>query len=168
MNFIAWSDGRFQLPDRIVRCALGPSGVIEAAEKREGDGATPLGVWPIRRVHYRPDRVEAPRTQLPVSPLSPSDGWCDDPKDAAYNQPVTLPYEASCETMWREDELYDVVVILAHNDDPPAPGLGSAIFLHCAKPGYPATQGCVALAREDLLELLAAAKPGDAIEVRRA
>ncbi|HYG25825.1 MAG TPA: L,D-transpeptidase family protein [Caulobacteraceae bacterium] len=168
MNFIAWSDGRFELPGRTVPCALGPAGVVDAAAKREGDGATPLGVWPILRVRFRPDRLEAPKTALPVSPLKPSDGWCDDPKDGAYNRPVTLPYGASCEAMWREDELYDVVVILAHNDDPPVPGLGSAIFLHCAKPGYPATQGCVALAREDLLELLGLAAPGDAIEVRRA
>ena len=168
MNFTAGSDGSFEFAGRIVRCALGPAGVVEDAAKREGDGATPLGVWPMRRVLYRPDRGEAPATALPVAPLTHGDGWCDDPADANYNHPVTLPYPASCETMWREDELYDVVVILAHNDDPPVPGLGSAIFLHCAKPGYPPTQGCVALAKADLLELLAVAKPGDAIQVLRA
>ena len=168
MNFTARGDGFFEFAGRVVRCALGPAGVVEAQAKREGDGATPLGVWPMRRVLYRPDRGAAPRTTLPVDQLTPTDGWCDDPADARYNRPVTLPYPASCETMWREDELYDVVVVLAHNDDPPAPGLGSAIFLHCAKPDYPPTQGCVALARADLLELLAVAKHGDAIQVRRA
>ena len=168
MNFTVWSDGRFEFSGRVVRCALGPAGVVEAPAKREGDGATPLGVWPMLRVVYRPDRGEAPATALPVSEIGPRDGWCDDPADAAYNRPVTLPYPASCETMWREDELNDVVVILAHNDDPPVPGLGSAIFLHCAKPDYPPTQGCVALAKDDLLALLAQARPGDAIEVRRA
>lgn len=167
MHFTAWSDGRFDLAGRTVRCALGPAGVVEAGAKREGDGATPLGVWPLLRVLYRPDRVDAPVTALPVSAIAPEDGWCDDPADPNYNRPVRLPYPASCETMWREDELYDVVVILAHNDDPPVPGLGSAIFLHCAKPDYSPTQGCVALAKADLLELLALAKPGDAIEVRR-
>ncbi|MGE5500786.1 MAG: L,D-transpeptidase family protein [Ignavibacteriales bacterium] len=167
MHFIAFSDGTFDLNGRRVRCALGPAGVSAAADKREGDGATPLGVWPMRRVLYRPDRGPAPQTALPVAPIDPKDGWCDDPRDPNYNRPVALPYPASCETMWREDELYDVVVILAHNDDPPFPGMGSAIFLHCAKPGYPPTQGCVALAKADLLELLAVAKPGDALEVRR-
>ena len=68
--------------------------------------------------------------------------------------------------MWREDELYDIVVILAHNDDPPVPGKGSAIFLHCAKPGYPPTEGCVALARADVEALLAVARPGDAVEIK--
>lgn len=67
--------------------------------------------------------------------------------------------------MWREDELYDIVCILAHNDDPPIPGMGSAIFLHVAKPGYPPTEGCVALARPDLEALLAQAGPGDALAV---
>ena len=111
--------------------------------------------------------IEAPRTALRVAPITPQDGWCDDPADENYNRPVTLPYPASCETMWREDELYDIVVILAHNDDPPVPGLGSAIFLHCARPHYPPTQGCVALAKTDLLEVLRRAKPGDALEIRR-
>jgi L,D-peptidoglycan transpeptidase YkuD (ErfK/YbiS/YcfS/YnhG family) len=168
MHFTAFSDGTFDLNGQRVRCALGPGGVIAAAEKREGDGATPLGVWPMRRVLYRPDRGEAPRTALPVAPITPTDGWCDDPADANYNRPVLLPYPASREEMWREDELYDVVVILGHNDDPPVAGLGSAIFLHCAKPGYPPTQGCVALAKADLLAVLAQAQPGDALEIRRA
>lgn len=167
MNFTVGSDGTFDLAGRAVRAALGPAGVIAADAKREGDGATPLGVWPMLRVMYRPDRGQAPETALPVSAIRPEDGWCDDPADPAYNRPVTLPYPASCETMWRDDELYDIVVILAHNDDPPVPGLGSAIFLHCAKPGYPATQGCVALAKADLLEVLRRAKPGDALEIRR-
>lgn len=168
MTFTARDDGAFEFAGRIVRCALGPAGVVEADAKREGDGATPLGVWPMRRVLYRPDRGGAPPTALPVAPLTPDDGWCDDPADANYNRPVTLPYPARCETLWREDELYDVVVILAHNDDPPVPGLGSAIFLHCARPDYAPTQGCVALARADLLDVLALARPGDALEVRRA
>jgi len=166
MNFVAHADGTLELGERLVRCALGPAGVTPAAEKREGDGATPQGVWPMRRVLYRADRGERPVTALPAEAIRPEDGWCDDPADPRYNQPVTLPYPASCETMWREDELYDIVVILAHNDNPPVPGLGSAIFLHCAKPGYPPTQGCVALAKPDLLELLRLAQPGDAIEVR--
>jgi L,D-peptidoglycan transpeptidase YkuD (ErfK/YbiS/YcfS/YnhG family) len=68
--------------------------------------------------------------------------------------------------MWREDGLYDVVVVLGHNDDPPVPGMGSAIFLHCARPDFTPTQGCVALARADLEAVLALAGPGSAIEVQ--
>ena len=100
-----------------------------------------------------------------IDPTQPEDGWCDSPEDPAYNRPVRLPYAASCETLQRQDELYDIVVILGHNDAPPVPGLGSAIFLHCAKPGYPPTLGCVALAKEDLIDVLGKVSPGDRIEI---
>ena len=171
MIFTAWSDGRFTGPDEdptwTTRCALGRSGVIDASAKREGDGASPLGVWPIRRVLYRPDRQPAPTTRLPLAPISPADGWCDAPGDPAYNQPVTLPYPASAEQLWREDGVYDLLVILGHNDDPPMSPLGSAIFLHLIRDDGRPTEGCVALARDDLLRLLAAATPGAALAIRR-
>jgi L,D-peptidoglycan transpeptidase YkuD (ErfK/YbiS/YcfS/YnhG family) len=166
VNFTATADGLLDLGDRKVRCALGPTGVIPAAEKREGDGASPAGVWPIRRVLYRPDRRAAPQTELPVEPLSPDDGWCDAPGDPAYNRPVKLPYPASAEAMWRDDGIYDVVVVLGHNDDPPVAPMGSCIFLHLARPDFSPTQGCVAVAREDLEHLLAQARPGDTLEIR--
>ena len=163
--FTAFSNGRLQLGQREVSCALGRSGLITAAAKREGDGATPIGLWGFRRVLYRPDRVAAPVTALPSAPIAPDDGWCDAPRDVAYNRPVKLPYAASCERMWRADGLYDLVCVLAHNDDPPIPGLGSAIFLHVAKPDYAPTEGCVALDREDLKALLAIAGLGDRLQV---
>lgn len=142
---LTWADKR-------VRCALGRGGL--RADKREGDGATPLGCFPLRRVLYRPDRLSAPKTGLPCEPMAPDDGWCDEPADPAYNRPVKLPYPASHERLWREDGVYDLVVVLGHNDDPPTPGAGSAIFLHLARPDYSPTEGCVALRREDLLDLL--------------
>ena len=166
MIYVATPDGLLKVGEARIRCALGPSGVVPAAEKREGDGASPAGVWPIRRVLYRPDRGPAPTTALPVEAIAPDDGWCDAPDDPAYNRPVKLPYPASAEQMWRGDHLYDLVVVLGHNDDPPKPGLGSAIFLHLATPDYAPTHGCVAVAREDLEALLKGAKPGDAVEIR--
>jgi L,D-peptidoglycan transpeptidase YkuD (ErfK/YbiS/YcfS/YnhG family) len=168
MIFTAMSDGRFDLGGKIVRCALGKGGVVEAQAKREGDGCSPLGVWTIRRVLFRPDKGGRPETGLPTKALERDDGWCDAPADPAYNRPVKLPHVASAETMWRDDDVYDLVGVLAHNDDPPAPGKGSAIFLHLARPDYSPTEGCVALAREDMEALLAMAKLGDAIEIKRA
>jgi L,D-peptidoglycan transpeptidase YkuD (ErfK/YbiS/YcfS/YnhG family) len=171
MIFRASADGRFEIPAqgqtpaRELRCALGPGGVIAAELKREGDGATPAGLWPLRRVLFRPDRGAAPRTVLACARIEPDDGWCDAPGDPAYNRPVKLPYPASAEAMWREDGLYDLVVILGHNDDPPVSPLGSAIFLHCARPDYAPTHGCVALARADLEAVLALADASSALEV---
>jgi len=168
MMFTAMSDGSFRLNGRMTRCALGKTGVIEADLKREGDGKSPLGVWTIRRVLYRPDKGERPQTGLPTRALERDDGWCDAPGDPAYNRAVKLPHPASAEQMWREDDVYDLVCVLAHNDDPPVSPLGSAIFLHLAKPDYSPTEGCIALSREDMLELLALAKLGDTLAIERA
>jgi L,D-peptidoglycan transpeptidase YkuD (ErfK/YbiS/YcfS/YnhG family) len=168
MNFIATADGFLDLGDRKVRCALGPAGVKPASEKREGDGASPAGAWPIREVLYRPDRGAAPETAFPVRPIAEDDGWCDAAADPAYNRPVKLPYPASAERMWRDDGIYDIVVVVGFNDAPPAAGRGSCIFLHLNRPGYPPTQGCVAIARDDLEALLRKARPGDALEIAEA
>lgn len=156
--------GRLEAAGRSWRCALGKGGL--SANKREGDGATPLGSYPLRRVLYRSDRLSAPpATALPVVPLDPADGWCDDAAHPDYNRPVRLPHPARHEIMWRDDGVYDVVVVLGHNDDPPVPGKGSAIFLHVARPGYLPTEGCVALALSDLLEVLALCGPDTSIRI---
>jgi L,D-peptidoglycan transpeptidase YkuD (ErfK/YbiS/YcfS/YnhG family) len=139
--------------------------VKPAVEKREGDGAAPAGVWPMRRLLYRPDRGPAPVTALPTQEIAPDDGWCDAPGDPAYNQSVKRPYPASSEALWRDDGLYDRVVVLGFNDAPPVPGGGSAIFLHLAREGYAPTEGCVAVSRDDMEALLALARPGDAVAI---
>lgn len=113
-----------------------------------------MGSFPLRRLLYRADRLGAPATGLPAAPLSPNDGWCDDVADASYNRQVSLPYPARAERLWRRDGLYDLIVVLGYNDHPVIPGKGSAVFLHAAKPGYPPTQGCVAVARAELLQIL--------------
>jgi L,D-peptidoglycan transpeptidase YkuD (ErfK/YbiS/YcfS/YnhG family) len=160
---VVGADGTVVGPDGPMRGALGRSGI--RADKHEGDGATPAGRWPMRRLLYRPDRVASPLTGLPVATIAPDDGWCDDPADPRYNQPVPLPCTASHERLWRDDGLYDVVVVLGHNDDPVRPGEGSAIFLHVAGPDYSPTEGCVALALPDLLALVRVCGPGSAVWV---
>jgi len=145
-------------------CALGRGG--RRALKREGDGATPIGLWPLRGVLYRPDRVPRPLTGLPVSPIESHDGWCDDSSDRNYNRPVRLPYPASHEQLWREDRLYDLVVILGYNDWPRSRGLGSAIFMHLASPDFAPTEGCIALREAGLRRLLAMTGPHACLRVR--
>lgn len=130
-----------------------------SARKREGDGATPIGIWRPLRVLYRRDRTHRPRTSLPTSQIEKEDGWCDESCDRNYNRPVSLPYPASAEHMWREDGLYDLVVVLDHNQRPRMKGLGSAIFMHCARPGLAPTEGCIALEKKSLHRLLARLGP---------
>ena len=146
------------------RAAIGRGGI--GAKGGEGDGITPLGTWPLRRLLYRADRVPAVKTHLPLSTIAPDDGWCDAPGDPAYNTAVKLPYGASTETLWRKDHIYDLVVVIGFNDAPVVPGKGSAIFLHVARPNYSATAGCVAIARPDLVTLLALLKSGDMITIK--
>lgn len=152
MDIEVWSDGTLAWDGRRYRCSLGPAGVT--SNKHEGDGATPEGVFALRRVLYRPDRVAVPVTKLPAAEIEPDAGWCDDPTDPSYNRQVALPHAGSCESLWREDDVYDLIVVLGHNDDPAVPGNGSAIFLHVARPGYIPTEGCVAVARTDLETIL--------------
>lgn len=142
-------------------CALGRAGIVAAADKKEGDGKTPTGCFAFRQVFYRPDKLVAPVCALGVSPLSADLGWCDDATSPQYNKLVRLPFAAGHEKMWHEDNVYDLVLVIGHNDDPPVPGMGSAIFIHVAKAGFAATEGCVALDEPALLAWLRLIKPGD-------
>ncbi|WP_308721069.1 L,D-transpeptidase family protein [Komagataeibacter xylinus] len=133
---------------------IGAGGI--KTRKIEGDHATPAGILPLRRVFYRADRVASPVCHLPVEPLSPLDGWCDDPASPDYNRHVTLPHPARHERLWREDHVYDIVVVLGYNDAPVHSGAGSAIFLHLPPKGGRPTEGCIALPEPELRRLLAA------------
>lgn len=155
--------GRMSWPGGAVRCALGRSGVRR--DKREGDGATPAGTFPLRELWYRPDRLRCPETLLECRALERERAWCDDPRDGGYNRVVWAPYPASHERLWRDDQLYDLIIPLGYNDAPAVPGLGSAIFLHVAAPDYGPTEGCVAIARDDLLALLRRCGPATMLSV---
>lgn len=140
------------------RAAVGRGGI--AVKGGEGDGISPIGCWPIRRVFYRADRLAAPPTAaFPCAPIDPADGWCDAPDHPEYNRLVRRPFAASHEEMWREDHLYDIVVVLGQNDDPVVAGAGSAIFLHVARDEYSPTAGCAALSLSDLQDFLSQATP---------
>ena len=146
-------------PDHLIwnrkryRCALGWAGLKK--DKCEGDGATPIGRFPLRRVFYRADRLAKPKTRLSVRALQPYDGWCDDPSSVNYyNQLVSLPFIPSHERLWRKDEIYDIIVEVGYNDAPALAGKGSAIFIHIAQPTYSPTRGCIALCRQDLITIL--------------
>ncbi len=140
--------GALQFP-----CIMGSSGRRHI--KKEADGATPVGNWRLLRILYRADRLLPLQSRLAARPLAASDGWCDQAGDRNYNRPVHLPYPASHEAMWRSDHLYNVVVILSHNQRPCSQGRGSAVFLHLADPEGKPTAGCVALSRRDMATVLA-------------
>lgn len=155
------SAGRLAVP-----CVIGRGGAIPAMAKREGDGKTPLGRYPLRALLAKPGQGYTPETALPWRWLRENDGWCDAPDDAAYNRPVRLPHSASAERLWRDDGLYDLILVIGHNDNPPTCNMGSAIFIHCLAADGRATEGCVAIAKADLLAVVEAAAPGDVVVIR--
>lgn len=155
--------GRLRAGNLVIPCLIGRSGI--KASKQEGDGATPAGRWTLRYVLFRADRVARPVTRLPVRLVRRHDGWCDAPQDRNYNRLVRLPYPASHESLWRDDHLYDVVVVLSHNERPRRHYLGSAVFLHIADPGGRPTAGCVSVAPRDMRRLLALCDPETSISI---
>lgn len=155
-NIRVQTNGTLHFKGKEYRCALGKNGIAES--KIEGDGMTPAGCFPIREVWYRKDKLGALSFPFLTREITRKDAWCDDPSDARYNTHITVGENAT-ESLWRGDDLYDVVVVLGYNDDPPVPGKGSAIFMHVAREGYTGTAGCIALSCEDLLEVLRHATP---------
>ena len=166
MHVVVEADaGLLHFDGTTLPCAIGRRGACEATDKREGDGRTPLGLWPVRAVLLRPDRGFGPPPAVPWRWLRPDDGWSDDIADPAYNRPVRHPHSFSAERMWRDDAHYDAILILGHNDRPPVPDLGSAIFLHLR--GDKPTEGCVAIDRQGMASLLSGLTAGSRVEIRR-
>lgn len=163
-NIVVLKSGKLLFRGKEYSCALGRGGIKE--NKREGDGATPEGYFLLREVLFREDRIEKPQTTLPTSAILPNDRWDDDVNSPDYNRRVKIPSLFSHERLWRDDEVYDVIVVIGYNDDPPVVGKGSAIFLHIARKGYPPTEGCVALSLPDIREILALVTPDARICIR--
>jgi L,D-peptidoglycan transpeptidase YkuD (ErfK/YbiS/YcfS/YnhG family) len=138
----------------VFNCTLGKSGVIAAADKKEGDGKTPLGTFPLRQLLYRADRVPRPETGLRVEILTAETGWCEDPAHPDYNKKITLPHPAGHDRMMREDNIYDYTVVIGYNDAPVSAGKGSAVFMHLARFEFTPTQGCIGLRPEDMRAVL--------------
>jgi len=104
-------------------CRIGRKGYIDQSKGCEGDEKTPLGDYGFRFGLYRPDRLpRKPPSSLHFWPMSRDDGWCDDVNDTAYNRFVKLPYAARHEKLWRDDGVYDIILVMDHNDSPPEKG----------------------------------------------
>jgi L,D-peptidoglycan transpeptidase YkuD (ErfK/YbiS/YcfS/YnhG family) len=162
------SRGILKLGNKSFPCALGKGGLID--KKQEGDHKSPIGKFDLRSIYYRYDKLGAPiYSKVPMLAILKEDGWCDDPEDIAYNKAVMLPYHASAEELWRDDDLYDILVVLGYNYSPAKPGVGSAIFIHVARDlndqEFKGTEGCVSLKKDHLLELLPQLTPETSLEI---
>lgn len=149
---------------RAIPVVLGRTGIL--ANKREGDGATPRGRFRLVRLWWRADRSPRPHTLLPVHRIDRATAWCENPADRRYNRPFCRSANEPGDRMWRDDQLYDLVIEISHNTRPRVAGRGSAVFVHVAKPDRSATAGCVALRAADLRRLLARLGPSTRIDIR--
>ncbi len=169
--------------EHIYPCVIGKAGAKTAREKQEGDNATPLGTYRIIRGFYREDRLKKPATNgLNLVPISSDMGWDDNPKSERYNQWIKSGYSKELEeSFWREDELYNIILVLDHNGAWPyeterpenynaISGKGSAIFMHVIKideqNNPKSTAGCVALQQSDLLQVLSKLKENHPIQIK--
>lgn len=143
---------RLHVGHLVFPCLIGRTGRTHL--KREGDGASPVGVFDLTSGFYRGDRLRQPAAHLGARRMRQSDGWCEVPGSAFYNCHVKLPFRDGHETMWREDGAYDVVFATSHNQRPRVRGFGSAIFFHLTRAGATATAGCVAVSQSDMQKIL--------------
>src|SRR5262249_4168180 len=155
--------GRLRWAGGSTTAAIGRGGV--RTNKKEGDGGTPAGTYPLVFGFYREDRIKLPPSRLTMRILAPRDAWVDDPRDARYNALVTLPYPARTERMWRSDGIYDILIVIGYNMYPVIAGAGSAIFLHVARPNFSATEGCIAVERAVLMNLIRLLAPECSITI---
>lgn len=146
-----------------IPVALGRGGII--ANKFEGDGGTPRGVFRPLRLWWRADRWPRPRTHLATRRITAQDGWCEDPADRRYNRPVRLAPDSAGDRLARGDHLYDFIIEIDHNARPRVAKRGSAVFLHLARDNFGPTAGCVAMTRPMMLRLLERIGPGTKIEI---
>ena len=149
---------------RSIKVAIGRAGI--KANKREGDGATPVGRYRLVRLWWRADRMPRPRTLLPTRAVTSADGWCEDPRDRRYNRPVRMRPGQPGDRLSRSDALYDLIIEIDHNQRPRISGRGSAVFIHVARPGMTPTAGCVAMPAATLRRLLACLGPGTTITIQ--
>jgi len=157
--FVDTSTRTLKFMRAIHPCRIGKRGAIICVDGREGDQKTPIGTYHIRFGLYRADRLAQPKSQLTFRPIRENDGWCDASDDPGYNRFVRLPYPASHERLWREDGAYDIIIVISHNDAPPAADLGSAVFIHVAQPDDRQTLGCIAIEPEVISKLLPDLRP---------
>ena len=135
-----------------LKCCIGKSGIKRF--KKEGDLATPKGIFKLGLLYYRKDRNKSLKCKIRKRVIKKSMGWCDDSRSKKYNQEITFPFKDGTEKLYRKDKMYDIFINIKYNHSPIVKGNGSAIFLHLANIKYKPTKGCVAILKKDFLKIL--------------
>ena len=135
-----------------LKCSIGKSGITNS--KKEGDLATPQGIFKLGLLYYRKDRNKSLKSKLKKRTIKKNMGWCDDIKSKKYNQEIQFPFKYGAEKLYRKDKIYDILINIKYNHYPITKGRGSAIFLHLTNKKYRATKGCIAILKKDFFIIL--------------
>ena len=160
---IVKKSGYLQYKNLKFRCALGKAGIKK--KEKEGDNVTPKGIFKITSMYYRPDKIKNIITAVKKIKIKKNIGWCDDPNSHFYNQQISLPNKFGHEKLYRNDSLYDLILVLNYNVNPIIKNKGSAIFIHIAKKNYKKTKGCIALKRANIIQLVSQIKKNTKIKI---
>jgi len=132
-----------------------------SANRHEGDGTTPAGIFGIGATMY--GNSPNPGVRFRYRRLRCGDWWNEDARSRTYNtfQHVpcgrTPPFKTTTPGMWESPRAYPFLAVVEFNMRPTVPGRGSGIFLHAQTGG--ATNGCVSLRRGDLVTVLRWLRP---------
>ena len=135
-----------------LKCSIGKSGIT--ASKKEGDLASPKGIFKLGMLYYRKDRIKSLKCKIRKRIIKKNMGWCNDSRSKKYNQEICFPFKYHAEKLYRKDNIYDIFINIKYNYRPSVKKKGSAIFLHLANSNYKPTSGCVAIAKRDFLNIL--------------
>jgi len=133
------------------KCSIGKNGL--RLKKKEGDLCTPKGLYSLKKIFYREDRIKNINTIIQKTRIKKQMGWCNDPLHKKYNSLINIKDKIKHEKMFRKDNKYDLLIVLDYNLKKPIPFKGSAIFIHLTK-DYKPTAGCIALSKSDMQILL--------------
>ena len=139
------------------KCSIGKGGVL--SRKKEGDLATPRGIFKLGLLYYRKDRNKKLDCSIKKKIIKNDMGWCDDSKSKYYNSEINFPFKNSAEKLYRKNNIYDLFINIKYNINPTKKGKGSAIFLHLCDARYKPTKGCIAILKKDFLKILPKIKP---------
>ena len=153
----------FILNDYRLKCSIGKRGIGQ--KRKEGDYITPKGLFKIKYILYRKDRIKNLKSAIKKLVITKKMAWCDDPRSKQYNKIVKLPIEFGFERLYRKDNIYDIILVLNYNMNPIKKNKGSAIFIHVAKKKYSATKGCVAIKKIELLKILSDIKKNTKVKI---
>ena len=135
-----------------LKCGIGTSGLTR--RKKEGDLATPKGLFKLGLLYYRSDRIRSLKCKINKRIIKKNMGWCDDVRSKKYNQEISFPFKYRAEKLYRVDRIYDIFINIKYNQSPVIKNKGSAIFLHLSDQKYKPTKGCVAIKKKNFFKIL--------------